>query len=105
MGWFQASRSNPLGRTPGDQFCDITLIVDEYREIKCHKSILVIGSKFFQNTFKNSSENTFVIATSYGKMQSIMDILYFGKCEVDLGTLDKFMEIYKYMDIIEHTYL
>ena len=88
------------------QFTDVTLALEEGKEIKAHKIILCNGSTLFQKLFSNSHEkNYFNIddihpKITFKELEIIVKFIYLGKCEMETSELESILSLGRDLGII-----
>ena len=53
VDFFQKYAADSQNKMKGDEFCDVTLISENIKQIKAHKVILALASTFFKEMLKN----------------------------------------------------
>ena len=77
-------------------FTDITLISEDYQQIKAHKVILSSSSPFFMNILKlNKHPNPLIYLKGFKAkdLKSIIDFMYYGSTEVHHENLKTFLSV------------
>ena len=77
-------------------FCDVTLVCEDNKQINVHKVIISACSPFFKRILLNNPHSKPLIylkGVGYGELQSIVRFIYKGKVEVEQSSLNKFMEV------------
>ena len=71
------------------QFTDVTLAMEEGKEIKAHKIILCNGSTFFHKLFSNNYDKKYFNIDEIHpnitskELEIIVRFIYLGQCEMD----------------------
>jgi len=77
-------------------FTDITLATNDDVQIKAHKVILSSSSSFFQRILlSNPHPNPLLYLNnvSYAELQSIMEFIYLGECNIKQEAIEKFISL------------
>ena len=77
-------------------FCDVTLICEEYKQIEAHRVILSAGSPFFSYVLKKNKHSHPVIYMRGLKSKdliAIVDFIYHGEANINQEDLDSFLVI------------
>jgi predicted RNA-binding Zn-ribbon protein involved in translation (DUF1610 family) len=76
------------------EFTDVTLVTEDYREIRAHRSILASFSRFFKDVFLNISQKDIVLylkGVNFVHLRLILDFIYLGQCKIAGEDLDSFL--------------
>ena len=91
-----ASKSFQSLRNKGD-FCDVTLVGDDYKQVTAHKVILSSCSEYFENVLSNLKNHAHPLLCLEGlkfqDIQNIMDYIYHGELKIYQQDIDRFLEI------------
>ena len=88
------------------QFTDVTLALEEGKEIKAHKIILCNGSTFFQKLFRNSDDKKYFSIDeihpniTFKELEIIVKFIYLGQCEMDNSELESIFSVGRDLGII-----
>ena len=77
-------------------FCDVTLVCEDNKQINAHKVIISACSPFFKRILLNNPHSKpllYLKGVGYSELQSIVRFIYKGKVEVEQSTLSMFMEV------------
>ena len=77
--------------------CDVTLVTDDHKLVRAHKTVLSTCSEFFKTVFQNSLSNSNQLMLYLGDMSShdlniILDYIYLGEAHIFQEGLEKFLE-------------
>ena len=83
-------------------FCDVTLVSEDQKQILAHKVILASGSPFFKNIFLQNPhpKPLMYLRVKFSDLQEIVSFIYTGQCKVAQNELDGFLEIAKSLEIV-----
>ena len=79
-----------------DDFCDVTLVSDDQRQISAHKVVLSAASEYFKCVLKaNKHPNPLLCleGISYSEIESVLDYAYHGEVSICQNDLDRFLAI------------
>ena len=80
-----------------EDFCDVTLVGDDYKQVTAHKVILSSCSEYFENVLRNSKKHAHPLLCLEGlrfqDIQNILDYIYHGELKVYQEEIDRFLEI------------
>ena len=88
-----------LGQT---DFADVTLVSDDFKQIKAHKVILSASSSKFKAILLQSrlpDPIIYLTGVSYTEMQSMINFMYLGQTQIDQADLKHFLEIAGKFDV------
>ena len=76
--------------------CDVTLVTDDHKLVKAHKTVLATCSEFFKAVFQNSLSNSnhlmlYLSDLSSHELNTILDYIYLGEAQIFQEGLDKFL--------------
>ena len=78
-----------------EDFCDVTLVGDDYKQVTAHKVILSSCSEYFNTILKNNGKHTHPIlcleGMSYQDLQNVLDYVYNGELKIYQDDLDRFL--------------
>ena len=83
-------------------FHDVTLVCDEYQQIKAHKVVLASFSKFFKNILaKNPHRHPLIYlkGVSLEDLKVIIDFIYRGEATVNKESLEDVLQLSKDLEI------
>ena len=77
--------------------CDVTLVTDDHKLVRAHKTVLSTCSDFFKTVFQNSLSNSNQLMLYLGDMSChdlniILDYIYLGEAHILQEGLEKFLE-------------
>ena len=85
---FQSLRNN-------EDFCDVTLVGDDFKQFTAHKVILSSCSEYFKNILKNNGKHSHPIlclqGLSFQDIQNILDYIYNGELNIYQEDIDRFL--------------
>ena len=80
-----------------EDFCDVTLVGDDFKQVTAHKVIISSCSEYFDNVLSNSKNYAHPLLCLEGlkfqDIQNIMDYIYHGELKIYQEDLDRFLEI------------
>ena len=80
-----------------EDFCDVTLIGDDHKQVAAHKVILSSSSEYFDNVLTNAKKHANPLLCLGGlviqDIQNILDYIYYGEVKIYQGDIDRFLEI------------
>ena len=80
-----------------EDFCDVTLVGDDYKQVAAHKVILSSCSEYFDNVLSNAKKHSNPLLCLGGlvlqDMQNILDYIYHGELKIYQDDIDRFLEI------------
>ena len=85
-----------------EAFADVTMVTDDKRTIKSHRSILSAYSPVFKDIFQMEASQHSVIYLSgiqYSEMESIMQFLYLGEARFCEDRVNELLSVSKNLDI------
>ena len=88
------------------QLTDVTLAMEDNKEIKAHKIILCNGSTFFQKLFYKSPDKTYFNireihpTISFKEFETIIKFIYLGECEMEPSELESILCVGKDLEIV-----
>lgn len=81
---------------------DVTLLANDGKQIEAHRVILSSSSNFFRNIFlMNPHKNPLIYmkGITFVELQSIVNSIYLGECQVVQEDLDKFLAMAKDLQV------
>ena len=78
------------------EFTDVTLALNDEKQVKGHKAILGASSSFFRKIFQQNAVANLVLylkGISTKDMNSIMEFIYLGQTSVNKADLNTFLEV------------
>ena len=82
-------------------FADISVVItNNQQKIGAHRLVLKHGSKYFQEKLENPTELISVDMVKHDDLMAMMDFMYFGKCEVEVGHLERFLASAKELALV-----
>lgn len=80
-----------------EDFCDVTLVGEDYKQVTAHKVILSSCSEYFDNVFSNFKKHSHPLlcleGLKYQDIQNTMDYIYNGELKICQEDIDRFLEI------------
>ena len=80
-----------------EDFCDVTLVGDDYKHVTAHKVILSSCSEYFDNVLSNSKKHAHPLLCLEGlrfqDIQNILDYIYHGELKIYQEDIDRFLDI------------
>ena len=76
-------------------FCDVTLVCSDGKQIKAHKVILSAGSEFFQSLLKQNRLHPhplIYLQMPHHLLQPLVSFVYLGACEVEQEAIEGFLK-------------
>merc|ERR1712126_159687 len=92
--FFQMKMSN--------EFTDVTLVCDDFKQFHAHKVVLSACSSIFKNILNVLPQKNSVIylrGVKQQEMESILDFIYLGKTTIDQNRINEFLDISKNLEI------
>ena len=82
-------------------FCDVTLVCEDQKQIFAHKAILSAKSSFFQKIFTSNPQEMqcIYLRIKFCDLQAVISFIYTGQCKVNKESLQDFLEISKDLEI------
>jgi hypothetical protein len=82
-------------------FSDVTLACEDNKQIRAHKVVISSGSQFFNNVLlQNPHPNPLIyLKISYAALQAILQFIYLGQCQVELGEVEGFLAIARELQV------
>ena len=75
-------------------FTDVTLATEDYRQIKTHKVVLILFSNLFKSLFSRSSHQNHIVYLQGIKqkdLNKVLQFVYLGQCQVRHEDLQGFL--------------
>ena len=80
-----------------EDFCDVTLVGDDYKQVTAHKVILSSCSEYFDHVLRNSKKHAHPLLCLQGvrfqDIQNILDFIYNGELKIHQEDIDRFLVI------------
>ena len=80
-----------------DDFSDVTLVGDDFKQIAAHKIILSTCSVYFNNILKNVANQKHPIlcleGMSFEDIEKVMDYIYNGELKIYQDDIDRFLVV------------
>ena len=80
-----------------EDFCDVTLVGDDYKQVTAHKVILSSCSDYFNTILKNNGKHTHPVlcleGMSYQDLQNVLDYVYNGELKIYQEDIDRFLTV------------
>ena len=80
-----------------EDFSDVTLVGNDFKQIAAHKIILSSCSKYFSNILKNVADQKHPIlcleGMSFQDIEKVMDYIYNGELKIYQDDLDRFLDV------------
>ena len=81
-------------------FCDITLVTDDFQKISAHKLVLSSSSEYFRKDLimEESDDKNLILCIndiSHEELSLMMDFIYKGEVKVKHNNIERFMELAK----------
>ena len=88
-----------------ENFTDVTLVTDDKKAIKAHRSVLSACSPVFTNIFQLESQNShpvlYLRGIQYSEMESILQFMYLGEAKFYKERMDEFILVAKNLEVKE----
>ena len=88
-----------------DTFTDVTLVSDDKKTIKAHRSILSACSGVFKNIFMMDNQQNhpviYLRGIQYSDIESILRFIYFGEVDLEKERMNEFLSVSKDLEIKE----
>ena len=88
-----------------EDFADVTLVSDEKKTIKAHKSVLSACSPVFMNILSLESQNShpviYLRGIQYPEIESILQFMYLGEAKFYEERMNDFIMVAKNLEIKE----
>ena len=83
-------------------FTDVTLVAEDHRQIQVHKVVLSSGSGFFRQILLHNPhpKPLIYLKQKFEDLQAIVRFIYMGRCDVDHGNIEVFLNIAKDLDVV-----
>ena len=86
-----------------DDFTDVTLVCDDKKTIKAHKSILSACSPVFKDIFQMETQNNhpviYLRGIQYPEIESILHFMYLGEANIFTERLDEVIRVAKNLEV------
>ena len=85
--YFQNFVCKARNKMKNNEFCDVTLVSEDYQQFQAHKVILSSTSKFFNQMLKNKNHPhplIYMRGISSADMGVLIDFLYDGEAKIEL---------------------
>ena len=80
-----------------EDFSDVTLVGDDFKQVAAHKIILSSCSAYFNNILKNVGNQKHPIlcleGMSFQDIEKVMDYIYNGELKIDQDDIDRFLDV------------
>ena len=80
-----------------EDFCDVTLVGDDFKQVTAHKVIISSCSEYFDNVLSNSKNYAHPLLCLEGlkfqDIQNIMDYIYHGELKIYQEDIDRFLNV------------
>ena len=79
-----------------EEFCDVTLVSDDQKQMMAHKVVLSSSSKYFKNILKtNKHSHPMLCLTGFTSkdIENVLDYIYQGEVQIFQKDIDKFLDI------------
>ena len=86
------------------EYTDVTLICDDYKQLKAHKFVLGSCSQVFRNILRlNTQKHPTIILRGivYQDMESILQFMYLGKSTFEQDRMGKILSAAKTLEVLE----
>ena len=88
-----------------EDFADVTLVSDDKKTIKAHKSVLSACSPVFMNILSLESQNShpviYLRGIQYPEIESILQFMYLGEAKFYEERMNEFLSVVKNLEIKE----
>ena len=87
-----------------EEFCDVTLISEDYKRVRAHRVVLASASSFLRDMFQNEEEEYQVImmpGVSSNFMSAMVEIIYNGQTKLEVENCADFLNILKKYTVLE----
>ena len=78
-----------------DDFCDVTLVGDDFKQVTAHKVILASCSEYFNKLLNNNSRHSHPVLCMDGidfkDIQNVLDYIYNGELKIYQEDIDRFL--------------
>jgi len=78
-------------------FCDVTLVSDDLKQIHAHKLILSSCSEYFKTILEMQKDNNHPIfcldGIKFKELNNVLDYIYLGEAQIENDQLDRFLAI------------
>ena len=82
-----------------EDFCDVTLVGDDFKQVKAHKVILSSCSEYFYNVLKANKKQPHPIlcleGLNFQDLQNVLDYIYNEELKIYQHDLDRFLAVAK----------
>ena len=82
-----------------EDFCDVTLVGDDFKQVKAHKVILSSCSEYFDNVLKANKKQPHPIlcleGLNFQDLQNVLDYIYNEELKIYQHDLDRFLAVAK----------
>ena len=82
-----------------EDFFDITLVADDYKQVTAHKLVLSSCSEYFKGVFSNNKKYfqshalICLEGLNQGDLNNVLDYIYQGEVQIQQDDLDRFLGI------------
>ena len=79
-----------------EEFCDVTLVSDDQKQMMAHKVVLSSSSEYFKNILKtNKHSHPMLCLTGFtsNDIENVLDYIYQGEVQIFQKDIDKFLEM------------
>ena len=84
------------------EFCDVTLVSEDYTKIEAHKVILAASSSFFRgllNQSKHPHPLLYLRGVKGCHLSSVLDFMYLGEVEISQEELNNFLKVAEELEL------
>ena len=81
---------------------DVTIVTDDKREVKAHKSVLKASSGFFKSylgSYSHQNQLVFLRGVNYEELNAILHFIYLGKAQVSSERIGHFIQVAKELEV------
>ena len=79
-----------------DDFCDVTLVGEDFKQVTAHKVVLSSCSEYFKNILKQNKHSQPLLwldGINSNELNNILDYIYYGSVNIHQDDLDRFLSI------------
>ena len=80
-----------------DEFCDVTLVSSDKKQVSAHKVVLSSYSDYFRTILKNNNKTSSIVLCLeniyFEELNQVLDYVYNGEVKVEEDQLEKFVKI------------
>ena len=102
VDFFQKYANDSQSKIKGDEFCDVTLVSEDSKQIKAHKVIIASASLVFREMLKNNIHAhplIFMRGVTRNVLVSLIDFIYSGETYLESENMEDFMKLIAEIDL------